>query len=160
MPDRMEGFIQKLNENIAKQLLAVLEVIKFQYEFQNLKYHQADIVLLSNSFKAEENMTIIVHNNKNIVVNHTNNAMYININPISLSMGFESPVVNLINKHLWIVFFKYYEVFFIELSIWIKEISDITIQDNFVCKQFCKRINHLTIMSKSKIVHSDRFRNE
>lgn len=154
-PDKVEGLIKKLNENIGKQILVILEVIKFQYDFQNLKYNQTDVIKLSKCFDNKDNITIIIHSNNNITVNDTNNTIYININPISLVAEFELPIIKLINRNLWVIFLKCYEIFFVEISIWMNNISNIIIQDNFICKQFFKRINHLIIMSKSKIVNGD-----
>jgi hypothetical protein len=138
----MEDSLKRLNKHLNETANIITDNIKFQYEdLQHISYNLNSPVVFSGTLK--EYINIVVHSKKDITIEN-DNTVYININPLILNTEKqnETSLLNIINRHLWILVFKHFLDFFITLS---PRVNSFTIQDNYICKKFYERIKHLPI---------------
>lgn len=136
--------IFNFDNNIRREISKIVKNIKYQYSLNSLFYTLDETIIVSNVLN-EINITI--HNMTNI--NIEDNTVYLNINPFRLntSGGFYS----IINKNIWILFYRYFEMFLIDVSPYINNIKFISVHSDYICKRFYEKVKHLPIIN-AKIV--------
>lgn len=133
--------IDNFNNDLNKEIPRVIENIKYQYGLHSLGYQLDEPIVVS---KVLDEVNLIIASKKTSQVEE--NTVYMNINPITLSTGSSYEPINIINKNIWVLFYKHYEKLIINLCL--INIKTITPQDSYVCKQFYKRITQLPVMVK------------
>lgn len=134
--------IQQFNNELEKEIPRIIENIKYQYSFHNLSYKLDEPIVVS---KILNEINLVIDSKKKLS-DIGENTVYINVNPFALSTGsfYEPVIITMINKNIWVLFYKYFEKFLINLCV--SNIKSITVQNNYVCKQFYNRIKHLPVV--------------
>ena len=137
--DVLNEEIVTLKRSLEERINQVVEVIKFQYDWENVNFKMDSKCVESNITDLQYKI-FLISNRYDTNNNNNNNIITININPFQFVES-ESPLIKMINKHVWVLFFSEFEIFIKSMSKHNNNIITLQDNNNYVCKQFFKKLN-------------------
>lgn len=149
--DMLHTCIQKFHTDLNNEIIRVVDNIKNQNGFPSLSYKLNDPVTVSEILE-EVNIHI---NSKRKPPEIGDDTIYLNIAPLTLHTCRYSEktsiLINMINKNISSLFYKFFERLLIDIQQNVNNVRSISIQNNYICKQFFKRIKRVPLFKEIKI---------
>lgn len=137
----LNDYIEKYSTSLLQRMGRVVDNIKYQNNFDNLSYKVDKFIIISNNLN---NINIVIDSKLN-TKQVEDNMIYININPLILIGADGSCNINMINKNIPSLFFTDFEKLLLNILQIVNNVQNITIQNNYICKQFYRQIQKLPI---------------